>query len=106
MEPRGFTPLLSFALQNAQKSIFEAMISPGSNPLWIPFVIVANFTPWVDLPKILKTLFDLMTNGDLGVVQLKTAWRIPHPTTPFMSSMRWSERLAALFVTFHEIPPS
>ncbi len=32
VELRGFTPLLSFALQNAQKSDSEAMISRGSNP--------------------------------------------------------------------------
>jgi hypothetical protein len=32
MEPRKFTPLLSFALQNAKKSGSKIVISRGSNP--------------------------------------------------------------------------
>ena len=33
LEPRGSVPLLSFALQNGQKTAVHAMISPGSDPL-------------------------------------------------------------------------
>ena len=38
LEPRGFTPLLSFTLQNAEKSNSETMISRGSNPLRTHFI--------------------------------------------------------------------
>jgi hypothetical protein len=43
LEPRGFTPLLSFALQNAKKSNSRTMISRGWNPLRTLFDIAVFF---------------------------------------------------------------
>jgi hypothetical protein len=59
LEPRGFTPLLSFALQNAKKSSLDTVISPVSNPLRTHFVIVYQITRWVELPSRLWEEVDL-----------------------------------------------
>jgi hypothetical protein len=59
VEPRGFTPLLSFALQNAEKLDSEIMISPGSNPLRTHFVIVAKSRPVLLPPKALLQVVNL-----------------------------------------------
>lgn len=110
VEPRGFIPFLSFALQNAEKPGFETMIYRGSDPLRTHFVTRTiktrsgeAFYPVLssnsDPGKIHGV--EAVHNRGAGAAQFRTtSWTIVLACAEEDGSVQAQQALASLFQTY------